>query len=109
MPRVRVRVRIRSLLSTRDLLSKQRQLMQRFVQRLTVLEAIMDEQMNNENLFLSPELKCRRSLIEIIRRLKTVPPRKDFHTYTGTFNIVELLYLLLAPAVWDNEKRLCLR
>ena len=34
----------------------------------------MDEQTIDENRFLSPELNCRRSLIEIMRRLKSVPP-----------------------------------
>ena len=67
-----------SLPSTRDLLSKQRQLMQRCVQRFTLLEVIVDEETVNENCFLSLELKRRRPLIEIIRRLKYVPPRKSF-------------------------------
>ena len=36
------------MLSTRDLLSKQRQLMYCCVQRFTLLKAIVDEQMTNE-------------------------------------------------------------
>ena len=48
MPKARVRVRIRSLLSTRDLLSKHRQLMQCCVQHFTLLEVIVDGQMINE-------------------------------------------------------------
>ena len=79
-----------SLLSTRDLLSKQRQLMQCCVQRFTLLEAIVEEQTTIEYRFLLPELKHRRSLIEIIRRLKSVPPRKGFHTYT--FNCLDSDY-----------------
>ena len=79
-----------SLLSTRDLLSKQRQLVQCCVQRFTLLEAIVDEQMTNEYLFLSLELKYGRSLIEIIKRLKSMPPRNAFHTYT--FNFLDSKY-----------------
>ena len=45
----------------------------------------MNKQMIDENRFLSPELKCRRSLIEIIRRLHSVHPRKGFHTYIFNF------------------------
>ena len=74
-----------SLLSTQDLLSKQRQLMQCCVQRFTLLEAFVDAKMINENRFLSPELKYKRSLIEIIRRLNSVPPRKDLHMYIFNF------------------------
>ena len=39
----------------------------------------------NEYLFLSLELKYRRSLIQIIKRLKHVPPRNSFHTYSFNF------------------------
>ena len=53
------------MLSTRDLLSKQRQLMQCCVKRFTLLKAIVDKQMTNEYRFLSSELKYRRSLIEM--------------------------------------------
>ena len=60
------------MLSTRDLVSKQRQLMHCCVQRFTLLEAIVDEQMTNEYRLLSSELKYRRLFIEIIRRLKSV-------------------------------------
>ena len=55
------------------------------VQRFTLLDAIVDEQNDNEHRFLSPELKYRRSLIEIIRRLRSVPIRKIFHT--DSFNL----------------------
>ena len=44
------------MLSTRDLLSKQRQLMQCCVKRFTLLKAIVDEQMTNEI------TSCHRSL-----------------------------------------------
>ena len=64
------------MLSTRDLVSKQIQLMHCCVHRFTLLEAIVDEQMTNEYRLLSPELKYRRSFIEIIRRLKSVMPSK---------------------------------
>ena len=77
----------------RDLLSKQKQLMQCCVQRFTLLEAIVDEQMPNEYRFLTfllPELKYRRSLIEIIRRLEYVPPKKGFHAYA--FNVLDSEY-----------------
>ena len=40
---------------------------------------------DNEYRFLSPELKYTRSLIEIIRRLRSVPIRKVFHT--DSFNL----------------------
>ena len=46
--------------------------MQCCVKRFTLLKAIVDKQMTNEYRFLSSELKYRRSLIEIIRRLKSV-------------------------------------
>ena len=73
------------LVSTRDLLSKQRQLMQYCVKRFTLLKAIVDEQMTNEYRFLSSELKYRRSLIEIMRRLKSVQPSGFTHVYTQLF------------------------
>ena len=46
--------------------------------------------MINENRFLPSELKYRRSLIEIIRRLNSAPPRKGFHTYI--FNYLDSEY-----------------
>ena len=73
------------MLSTRDLVSKQRQLMQCCVQRFTLLEAIVDEQITNEYRLLSPELKYRGSLIEIIRRLKSVQPSRFTHVYIQLF------------------------
>ena len=41
-------------------------------------------------MFLSPELKYRRSLIEIIRRLEYVLPKKGFHAYA--FNVLDNEY-----------------
>jgi len=40
----------------------------------------MNEQMAGENRFFSPELMCRRPLAEIIRRLNSLPPEKDFNS-----------------------------
>ena len=69
------------MLPTRDLVSKQRQLMHCCVQHFTLLEAIVDEQMTNEYRLLSLELKYRRLLIEIIS-LYSLP---GLHTYTFNF------------------------
>ena len=54
------------------------------VQRFTLLKAIVDEQMTNEYCLLSPELKYRRSLIEIIRHL-SLYSLPGLHTYTFNF------------------------
>ena len=61
--------------------------MQCCVQRFTLLEVIVDKQMINQNRFLSPELsRLLKSLgFEIIRRLKSVPPRKGFYKYIFSF------------------------
>ena len=50
--------------------------------------------MIDENRFLSPELKCRRSLIEIIRRLHSVYPRKAyiFNFLDSEYNISDVQY-----------------
>ena len=46
--------------------------------------------MIDETRFLSSELKCKRSLIEIIRRLHSIHSRKSFHAYT--FNLLDSEY-----------------
>ena len=43
----------------------------------------MDESVIDENRFLSSELKCRRSLIEMLRH--SVHPTNRFHTYIFNF------------------------
>ena len=58
------------------------------MQHFTLLEVIVDEQMIDENHFLSPELKCRRSLIEIRRKLTFCVPK---HTYI--FNFLDSEYI----------------
>ena len=60
------------------------------MQRFTLLEVIVDKQMIDENRFLSSELKCRRSLIEILRRLNSVHPTNRFHMYI--FNLLDSEY-----------------
>ena len=54
--------------------------MQCCVQRFTLLEAIVDEQMTNEYLFLSLELKYRRSLtvLKLYERLKVCTAKEGF-------------------------------
>ena len=47
--------------------------------------------MIDENRFLSLELKCRMSLIEIIRRLHSVHPRK-ISTRSYIFNFLDSEY-----------------
>ena len=59
--------------------------MQCCVKRFTLLKVIVDEQMTNEYRFLSSELKYRRSLIEIIRRLKSVQLSGFTHVYIQLF------------------------
>ena len=49
------------------------------MQRLTLLETIVDEKMIDESCFLSPELKCGWLLIEIIGRLNSVQSKEGFH------------------------------